>query len=150
MRTTLLSLVILLTSCASLAPLTEGDKNQLIETALKHAIEERSRCFDCDIKNIFISANGLALDSRFISRFSYDGIDVLPLAESSANCETGIVLKGTKSRGYAFTVLEIKHLSNVRAEVKWGYWYSCKKYAYKYTLFVKDSHGWHFDVAKSE
>jgi hypothetical protein len=141
MRIILTSLIILLASCASLTPISGDDENQLIEAALKYAIEERSRCFDCDIKNIFISVNGVDLDASFISKFSYDGIVVLPLSESSTSCETGIVLKGTESRGYAFTVLEIDHLSSDSAKVKWGYWYSCKKYTYRHTTFVKGSNG---------
>jgi len=144
MRITLALLIILLNACATLAPLSDSDKIKLTELALKRAIYESSRCFDCKIKNIFVGVNDVVLDPGFISRFSYDGVNVFPKSDAITSCDTGVVQKVTKVRGHAFSVFEINELSTNEAEVKWGYWYSCTKYSYQYTTFLKKDSVWQY------
>ena len=136
--------LLLLTACASLAPLSESDEKELYEAALKFAINENMACIDCNIKYVFIGVEGYNIDGEFLSRFNYKSFDVLPESKSTVSCDTGIVLKGTSSRGYAYSIFEVEHINKNEVEVKWGHWYSCQDYTYKYSIFTRENENWDF------
>ena len=129
-------------SCVSNTQYNETDKDNISTTTLRYAISKWEGCFNCSIKYLFLGVEGKTLDNYFLSEFEYPGLIVASQENTESNCEKGIVKIETQERGFAFSIFEIKNIGISKVKVKWGHWYSCKKYGYSYATLVKKNGKW--------
>ena len=133
---------IALISCASTRRLSLIDEAEIAKLTLDYAISTWKGCFGCNIKYLFLGVERKTLDRDFLEHFKYPGLVIASQEETETDCENGIISKETGGRGYAFSVFEVTEMKKDRVEVKWGHWYSCKSYSYKYSTLVKISGKW--------